>query len=134
MLTRRPCSANYELEASLGQIYLAFVKINKKVERNIKTLPSYLWLAVLPQMVSRVVHKNETLFRTLEKILLSVISNFPHQAFWGMAAGPKSTVAVRSRRSLNILSKAKVGLARTCFLFSKSNLLCSSRRGSRIPL
>lgn len=96
------------MEPITSEYWMSFVRINRRIDKNVKTLPSYLWLAVLPQVVSRIVHKNDTLFRVLEKILVRVLTTYPHQAFWGMAAGPKSTVSLRSKRSLAVFSRAKV--------------------------
>lgn len=66
------------------------------------------WLTVLPQLVSRILHPNDRLFDTLEKILLRVLGSYPHHGFWAMASGAKSNGTKRSRRNMKVLEKAKV--------------------------
>ncbi|BGO96796.1 Serine/threonine-protein kinase MEC1 [Rhodotorula toruloides] len=74
-------------------------------------LPAYLWLTVLPQLVSRILHANETLYDVLEQVLLKVLSTFPHHGFWAMASGAKSNTNRRSRRNMRIFQKAKEAAA-----------------------
>ncbi|GEM06491.1 phosphatidylinositol 3-/4-kinase [Rhodotorula toruloides] len=74
-------------------------------------LPAYLWLTVLPQLVSRILHANDTLYDVLEQILLKVLSSFPHHGFWAMASGAKSNTTRRSKRNMRIFQKAKEAAA-----------------------
>lgn len=71
------------------------------------------WLTVLPQLVSRILHANETLYDVLEQILLKVLSSFPHHGFWAMASGAKSNTNRRSKRNMRIFQKAKVRTLRS---------------------
>ncbi|GAA6058573.1 hypothetical protein JCM10212_007012 [Sporobolomyces blumeae] len=72
-------------------------------------LPVYQWLTVLPQLVSRVLHPNETVTSTLETILVKVLRSYPHHGFWAMASGAKSMTRGRAKRNMRIFSKVGVG-------------------------
>ncbi|CBI37818.3 unnamed protein product, partial [Vitis vinifera] len=57
----------------------------------LKDLPTYQWLTVLPQLVSRICHQNEEIVRLVKLIITSVLRQYPQQALWIMAAVSKST-------------------------------------------
>lgn len=94
------------------EIYNAFTAINKLIKKNIEKLPTYQWLTVLPQLVSRILHSNSTLYEVLERILLKVLMAYPHHAFWAMASGSKSeksaTSGKRTKRTRAIFQKGTV--------------------------
>ncbi|BGP12911.1 hypothetical protein JCM10213v2_000828 [Rhodosporidiobolus nylandii] len=98
---------NKRIEGDNYEVYKNFHKVNNHVKRAQETLPPYLWLTVLPQLVSRILHPNEQLHDVLEKILLSVLRSYPHHGFWAMASGAKSNTQRRSKRNLRVLAKIK---------------------------
>lgn len=63
---------------------------------------------MLPQLVSRISHGNDSLFEVLEKVLLKVMAAYPHHTFWSMASGVKSVTQKRSKRCTRVFEKAKV--------------------------
>ncbi|KAL6522518.1 hypothetical protein OROMI_031476 [Orobanche minor] len=75
----------------------------------LKDLPTYQWLAVLPQLVSRICHQNEETVRLLKHIITSVLQQYPQQALWTMAAVTKSTVYSRRDAAAEIIQAAKRG-------------------------
>lgn len=75
----------------------------------LKDLPTYQWLAVLPQLVSRVCHQNEEIVKLVKCIVTSVLRQYPQQALWVMAAVSKSTVPSRREAAAAILQEAKKG-------------------------
>ncbi|KAK4054815.1 hypothetical protein OIV83_000739 [Microbotryomycetes sp. JL201] len=89
------------------EFYSYFTKINKAINRSIKALPAYEWLTVLPQLVSRILHQNDTVWDALQAILLTVIRYFPQHGFWAMASGAKSNVSRRQRRNMKVFDMAK---------------------------
>lgn len=85
----------------------AFEKIVAEVRRSRDNLQPYQWLAVFPQLVSRIVHKNEAVWVVLKSILSLVVNTYPHQAMWGMVAAFQSTDSSRRKRAAEIVSAAK---------------------------
>lgn len=73
----------------------------------LKDLPTYQWLAVLPQLVSRICHQNEETVRLVKHIITSVVRQYPQQALWIMAAVSKSTVPSRREAAMEIIQSAK---------------------------
>lgn len=75
----------------------------------LKDLPTYQWLTVLPQLVSRICHQNEETVRLVKHIITSVLRQYPQQALWTMAAVTKSTVSSRREAAAEIIQAARRG-------------------------
>ncbi|KNA16075.1 hypothetical protein SOVF_091650 [Spinacia oleracea] len=75
----------------------------------LKDLPTYQWLTVLPQLVSRICHHNEEIVRLVKHIITSVLRQYPQQALWLMAAVSKSAVLSRRQAAAEILQAARKG-------------------------
>ncbi|KAL7237094.1 hypothetical protein ACSBR1_020211 [Camellia fascicularis] len=75
----------------------------------LKDLPTYQWLTVLPQLVSRICHQNEEIVRLVKHIITSVLRQYPQQALWIMAAVSKSTVPSRREAAAEIIQSARKG-------------------------
>lgn len=65
------------------------------------------WLAVFPQLFSRVVHKNEMVWKTLIEVICHVTEVYPHQAMWAMVAGSQSKDSERRKRFNDIITRIK---------------------------
>jgi len=76
----------------------------------LKDLPTYQWLTVLSQLVSRICHQNEEVVRVVKHIITSVLQVYPQQALWMMAAVSKSTVAARRDAASEIIQAARKGV------------------------
>lgn len=75
----------------------------------LKDLPTYHWLTVLSQLVSRICHQNDEIVRLVKHIITSVLQEYPQQALWIMAAVSKSTVAERRNAAAEIIQAARKG-------------------------
>ncbi|KAJ6365384.1 hypothetical protein OIU76_030204 [Salix suchowensis] len=75
----------------------------------LKDLPTYQWLTVLPQLVSRICHQNEDTVKLVKRIITSVILQYPQQGLWIMAAVSKSAVPSRREAAAAIIQEAKKG-------------------------
>ncbi|CAM8899357.1 unnamed protein product [Rhodiola kirilowii] len=75
----------------------------------LKDLPTYQWLTVLPQLVSRICHQNDEVVRLVKVIITSVLRQYPQQALWMMAAVSKSTVPSRREAAAEIIQAARKG-------------------------
>ncbi|CAL5040806.1 unnamed protein product [Urochloa decumbens] len=78
----------------------------------LKDLPTYQWLTVLSQLISRICHQNVDVVRIVKYIITSVLREYPQQALWMMAAVSKSTVPARRDAATEILTSAKKGCRR----------------------
>ncbi|KAI3718255.1 hypothetical protein L6452_19118 [Arctium lappa] len=74
-----------------------------------KDLPTYQWLTVLPQLVSRICHQNDEIVRVVKHIITSVLRQYTQQALWLMAAVSKSTVPSRREAAAEIINNARKG-------------------------
>lgn len=75
----------------------------------LKDLPTYQWLTVLPQLVSRICHKNDEVVRVVKSIITSVLRQYTQQALWVMAAVSNSTVYSRRTAAAEIINTARKG-------------------------
>lgn len=75
----------------------------------LKDLPTYQWLTVLSQLISRICHQNEETVRIVKHIITSVLQEYPQQALWMMAAVSKSGVAARRDAAAEIIQAARKG-------------------------
>lgn len=72
-----------------------------------KDLPTYQWLAVLSQLISRICHQNDDVVRIVKHIIISVTQEYPQQSLWMMAAVSKSTIAARRNAASEIIQSAR---------------------------
>lgn len=70
------------------------------------------FLTVFPQLVSRICHPNNEVFKLLETIIGSVLSIYTQQAVWQIMSAFRSTDPIRAQRCNNILSKVGGGTYR----------------------
>ncbi len=79
----------------------------------------FQWLAVFPQLVCRVTHPNDTVWKLLHDIIGKVVHEYPQQAMWSIVGACHSNDLNRRKRAREILAKVKVrALARTPMLAS----------------
>lgn len=94
------------------QTMLQFDKINDMMRRSIKHLARYQWFAVLPQLVARIVHKNEAVWHVLLEIIVAVALAYPQQSMWALIAGSHSKDAQRKQRYRRIVERIASGTDR----------------------
>ncbi|KAK9858036.1 hypothetical protein WJX84_006124 [Apatococcus fuscideae] len=70
-------------------------------------LPQYAWLAVLPQLISRICHQNIEVQKATRQIITRITQAYPQQALWALAAVNKSTVYARREAASEIITSAK---------------------------
>lgn len=84
-----------------------FKKLNEIVRRFIRKLTPYQWLAVFPQLYSRVVHKNDIVWKVLQELIAYVVEQYPHQAMWSLVAGCQSKDPDRLKRVRDVVKQVK---------------------------
>ncbi|KAI3960459.1 hypothetical protein MKW98_002958, partial [Papaver atlanticum] len=72
----------------------------------LKDLRRYQWLAVLPQLASRICHQNEETVQIIKDIITSVLQDYSQQALWTMTAVSKSHVPARREAAARIIQEA----------------------------
>ena len=75
-----------------------FDKINEMMLKSVRHLARYQWFAVLPQLVARIVHKNEAVWQVLLEIIVAVVVAYPQQGVWAILAGSHSKDKRRKQR------------------------------------
>ena len=100
--------ANFKDNSSTSEENLVFSKLNRLIRRLNDKLPTYQLLTAFAQIVSRIGLQNKSIYDILERIIISVLINFPQQALWQLVAVGKSVNKVRSGRCSIIFAKAKV--------------------------
>lgn len=85
-----------------------FLEINNRIAKAATQLPVYQWLAVFPQLVCRVTHRNDLVWKTLRMIITKVIEEYPAQAMWAVVGGYQSKDTQRRRRFRDIINRVKV--------------------------
>ncbi|KAI4350245.1 hypothetical protein L6164_004717 [Bauhinia variegata] len=83
------------------------VKVMGIMRGCLKDLPTYQWLTVLPQLVSRICHQNDEIVRVVKHIITSVLCQYPQQGLWIMAAVSKSTVRSRREAAAEIIQASR---------------------------
>uniref|UniRef100_A0A158P778 FAT domain-containing protein n=1 Tax=Angiostrongylus cantonensis TaxID=6313 RepID=A0A158P778_ANGCA len=57
-------------------------QMNSEISRAFRQLDSYAFYTAFPQLISRIVHPNASVFSTLKAILADLICRYPHQCLW----------------------------------------------------
>eukprot|EP00898_Chlorokybus_atmophyticus_P004675 jgi/Chlat1/5208/Chrsp33S05180 len=70
-------------------------------------VPAYAWLTALPQLISRILHRNAEVTRLLSVIISKVVGAFPLQALWPVVAVSRSAVAARREQAGRIIQASK---------------------------
>ncbi|XP_010416834.1 PREDICTED: serine/threonine-protein kinase ATR [Camelina sativa] len=101
----------YKTSGSAGnkELKSTHMKIMSLMRGCLKDLPTYQWLTVLPQLVSRICHQNGDTVLMVKNIITSVLHQFPQQGLWIMAAVSKSTVPARREAAAEIIQGARKG-------------------------
>uniref|UniRef100_A0A7R9VTK1 Serine/threonine-protein kinase ATR n=1 Tax=Chlamydomonas euryale TaxID=1486919 RepID=A0A7R9VTK1_9CHLO len=71
------------------------------------SVPTGAWLAVLPQLISRICHPCQDVSDVIQRILVLVTEAYPHQALWSLAAVCKSQVPARRAAASNVIAAAQ---------------------------
>ncbi|KAJ7228144.1 hypothetical protein GGX14DRAFT_547392 [Mycena pura] len=82
-----------------------FRKLNDVVAKVIKEAPVYKWFTAFPQIVSRVGHENDEVYKNLSRLIIRVLEEYPKQALWLFTSVVKSTKPNREQRGRNILDR-----------------------------
>ncbi len=97
---------NSTVNKMLSQLNSILLKLNQIISIALQRTPTYAFLTVYPQMVSRICHPEERVFEHLSNILMKVLFLYPCQAIWMLIAVKNSSVELRKNRCKKIMDKA----------------------------
>lgn len=89
------------------QTQIQFDKINEMMRKSVRHLARYQWFAVFPQLVARIVHKNEAVWQVVLEIIVAVLLSYPQQSMWALIAGSHSKDRKRKQRYGQIVERIK---------------------------
>ncbi|PKI83205.1 non-specific serine/threonine protein kinase [Malassezia vespertilionis] len=92
-------------EEDARQTQLQFDKINDMMRKSVRHLARYQWFAVFPQLVARIVHKNEAVWQVLLEIIVAVLVSYPQQSMWALIAGSHAKDKQRKQRYERIVER-----------------------------
>jgi len=78
---------------------------NGQIKKYVERLHAALLYTILPQVVARICHKNETVSDLLGSIVVKVVRTFPQQAYWALLAVVESQQKERAAKGLAIVKK-----------------------------
>ncbi|KAJ7639483.1 hypothetical protein FB45DRAFT_977215 [Roridomyces roridus] len=84
---------------------VSYTKLNEAISKAVSQSPVYKWYTAFPQIVSRVGHENEAVYKIVAKLIICVLQEYPKQALWLFTAVVKSTKENREKRGKEILDK-----------------------------
>ncbi|KAK3935676.1 protein kinase rad3 [Diplogelasinospora grovesii] len=85
-------------------------EVHKCLRKHIPKLPAYIFFTALAQIVARIAHPNEEVFRILEQMIIMVVDAYPQQALWSLFSfmtRKKTTSAERWERGRRILTSLR---------------------------
>jgi serine/threonine-protein kinase ATR len=89
----------------MNQLNQVLVKLNTTISNSLQKIPTYAFLTVYPQLVSRICHPEERVFDTLSNIIMKVFFLYTCQAIWMLIAVKNSSVDLRKNRCKIIMDK-----------------------------
>ena len=99
-------SRSTSINRNISQLNSILIKLNQIISNALQRIPTYLFLTVYPQLVSRICHPEERVFETLSNIIMKVFFLYPSQAIWMLIAVKNSSVELRKNRCKIIMDKA----------------------------
>lgn len=102
----RSSTASSSLNRNLNHLNNILCKLNQTVTNALQRIPTFTFLTVYPQLVSRICHPEERVFETLSNIIMKVLFLYPKQAIWMLIAVKNSSVELRKNRCKIIMDKA----------------------------
>ncbi|WBW72420.1 ATR checkpoint kinase Rad3 [Schizosaccharomyces osmophilus] len=87
--------------------------MNSNICRLAVKIPQYFFLIALSQMISRICHPNNKVYKILEHLVANVIATYPSETLWQLMATIKSISqkrSVRGKSILNVLQSKKVAI------------------------
>ncbi|KAH3766329.1 protein kinase [Pelomyxa schiedti] len=79
-----------------------FDYVQDTVKRLADTIPTYMWVSVLPQLTARIAHPNDNTYNVVSSLIKKALCEYPEQATWQVIglcnASPKSSKTGKKSR------------------------------------
>lgn len=92
--------------AALEAVKNSLTEMNEIIQNMCHLLPTFLFLPVYSQLMSRVCHPDPEVFEVIKEIATLVLAAYPQQVLWMTVAVCKSTNGLRAKRCRDILNSA----------------------------
>lgn len=87
---------------------LILQELHKHFQKNLVKMPAFIFYTALPQIVARIAHPNQEVFRVLEQMIVKVVEAHPRQAIWSIFPFMTAkTNSDRRARSMQVLITVK---------------------------
>jgi serine/threonine-protein kinase ATR len=77
--------------------------LHSRVQKYVSKMPAYIFYTALPQIVARIAHPNNDVYKYLQQIIFKVVQAHPQQALWTLLAVCTSNQVDRRTRGGTIL-------------------------------
>ncbi|KAI8612937.1 hypothetical protein BC830DRAFT_1134506 [Chytriomyces sp. MP71] len=84
-----------------------FRKIHSNLMRAVENVPAWQFLPSVPQLISRIGHKNKAVVQMIQVILQTVLASYPQQTLWNLLSISRSKIRERADRCKTVLDKVQ---------------------------
>ncbi|TAQ86632.1 hypothetical protein B7494_g5044 [Chlorociboria aeruginascens] len=81
--------------------------LHHRFKKYIPRIPAYMLYTALPQIVARIAHPNNEVYKHIQEMIIKVVSSHPQQALWSLLALSTSNQPERKQRGAIILSNLR---------------------------
>jgi len=99
-------TAQHQLQKELQRAKKCCEDITLIVKTYSNAFPLYKWLVALPQLTSRLTHKNEDVLHVIQTLVSRLFRAYSDQTLWQLAPMLRSRDDYRKRSALQVLQKA----------------------------
>eukprot|EP00178_Gracilaria_changii_P000929 TRINITY_DN1120_c0_g1_i1.p1 TRINITY_DN1120_c0_g1~~TRINITY_DN1120_c0_g1_i1.p1 ORF type:complete len:2706 (-),score=337.05 TRINITY_DN1120_c0_g1_i1:1316-9433(-) len=80
--------------------------VQKEIRQAISSIPAYMWMTAIPQLMSRILHARKQVRDDLRNLLATIVCHFPDQSFWMILPSSQLKNQERKRATGDIMSAA----------------------------
>lgn len=100
------CSSSLHRRVAKNTVATVSRDITAHMKEARSSVPPHVWLAVLPQLISQILHPDRNVQAITKAIILRTLVAFPQQVMWALAAVLKSNIQNRRGVAREIISSA----------------------------
>ena len=91
-------------------IHVAETYAKKEVREAFRKIPVYMWMSVVPQLMSRMLHESPIIQDEVSNLLAKLLIKYPNQGVWLIASSSELRSSKRREAVSNVINKAVVSL------------------------
>lgn len=77
--------------------------LHTRFEKYIPKMPAYIFYTALPQIIARIAHPNNSVYKYLSQIIMKVVTAHPQHSLWAVLAVATSTQSERNNKGKTLL-------------------------------